>query len=183
MPPLHGSWGGERVRESEEGERRTARSNTYIHSDTYCSFESYSLLERFLETISSLLSSRGEILRPSGHLRRTARRSGTWETSSSAHRRTLRRVASHRVTLTIPTMVVENIANVCRPATSNEDLILEASVERQSCRRHRCCRSSRESLREAIFYEYPFQEYAYIRIFIYLIFFVTSLPRRLENNK
>lgn len=120
MPPLHGSWGGERVRESEEGERRTARSNTYIHSDTYCSFESYSLLERFLETISSLLSSRGEILRPSGHLRRTARRSGTWETSSSAHRRTLRRVASHRVTLTIPTMVVENIANVCRPATSNE---------------------------------------------------------------
>lgn len=120
MPPLHGSWGGERVRESEEGERRTARSNTYIHSDTYCSFEGYSLLERFLETISSLLSSRGEILRPSGHLRRTARRSGTWETSSSAHRRTLRRVASHRVTLTIPTMVVENIANVCRPATSNE---------------------------------------------------------------
>lgn len=120
MPPLHGSWGGERVRESEEGERRTARSNTYIHSDTYCSFESYSLLERFLETISSLLSSRGEILRPSGHLRRTARRSGTWETSSSAHRRTLRRVASHRVTLTIPTMVVENIANVCRSATSNE---------------------------------------------------------------
>lgn len=97
MPPLHGSWGGERVRESEEGERRTARSNTYIHSDTYCSFESYSLLERFLETISSLLSSRGEILRPSGHLRRTARRSGTWETSSSAHRRTLRRVASRRI--------------------------------------------------------------------------------------
>ena len=72
----------------------------------------------------------------------------------------------------------------CLPLRNEQrDLILEASVERQSCRRHRCCRSSRESLREAIFYEYPFQEYAYIRIFIYLIFLVTSSPRRLENNK
>lgn len=104
------------MRRARGGQRDLIHIFTVIHTVP----SRVTLLERFLETISSLLSSRGEILRPSGHLRRTARRSGTWETSSSAHRRTLRRVASHRVTLTIPTMVVENIANVCRPATSNE---------------------------------------------------------------
>lgn len=49
-----------------------------------------------------------------------------------------------------PTMDVENVANVCRP--EQRDSVLEASVERQSCRRHRCYRSCRESLRQPIFH-------------------------------
>lgn len=118
MPPLHGARRGERAREIEEGtgQRDLIHIFTVIHTVS----SRVTLFERFLETISRLLSSRGEILRPSGHLGRTTRRSGTWEASSSAHRRTSRCVASRRVASMIPTMVVENIANVYRPATSNE---------------------------------------------------------------
>lgn len=81
---------------------------------------------------------------------------------------------------------IDDTDNGCReyreclpPRNKQRDLILEASVERQSCRRHRCIvASSRESLREATFYEYSFQEYAYIRIVIYLICLVASSPRK-----
>lgn len=66
---------GERVRESEEetGQRDLIHIFTVIHTVP----SKVTLFERFLETISRLLSSRGEILRPSGHLGRTTRRSGT----------------------------------------------------------------------------------------------------------
>lgn len=94
MPPLHGARRGERAREIEEGtgQRDLIHTFTVIHTVS----SRVNLFERFLETISRLLSSRGEILRPSGHLGRTTRRSGTWEASSSAHRRTSRCVASRR---------------------------------------------------------------------------------------